>query len=100
MKKLIVFLLLTSSAFAQSSGVGSIWTAVSGTLQSGATASGNGTVLAVQGLSAALVTVNCSVACTGGTTINFEISQDGTNFVAVNGQQLGTNTIATTVVNQ
>lgn len=101
MKKLILALLLCSAvAFPQSAGVGQIWTALSGTLQSGATASGNGTAMSVNGLSSAVVTVNCSVACAGGTTINFEGSGDGTNFVALNAVQLGTGTVATTILNQ
>lgn len=100
MRQILAFLLLSISAFAQSPGVGSIWTVVTGTLQSGATANGNGTSLALRGLSAAQITINCSVACSGGTTINFEVSEDGTNFSAINGQQLGTNTISATVVNQ
>lgn len=100
MKLVVAFLAATVSCFSQSSGVGTIWTRVSGTLQSGATASGNGTALAVGGLSSASITINCSVACSGGTTINFEGSEDGTNFVAVKAIQLGTDTIAATVLNQ
>jgi hypothetical protein len=46
--------------------------AASVTMQNGATANGNGTTLAVSGYQTALVNVNCSVACSGGTTINFE----------------------------
>lgn len=99
-KLLLGIFLLISSAYGQASGVGSIWTSVSGTLQSGATANGNGTAINVLGLSAAMLTVNCSVACSGGTTINFEASEDGTNFTAITGQQLGTSTLATTVLNQ
>ena len=97
---LIGAVLAVALARAQSAGVGQIWTAVTGTLQSGATGSGNGSTLAVQGLSAALVTVNCSVACSGGTTITFQTSQDGTNWTAVNGLQAGTSTLSSTVVNQ
>lgn len=85
---------------AQSSGVGNVWTRVSGTLQSAATADGNGTALAVGGLSSASFTVNCSVACSGGTTINLESSENGTNYTAVLTNQLGTNTITSTIINQ
>jgi hypothetical protein len=46
--------------------------AVSTTMQNGATGNGNGTALPVTGYSTALINVNCSVACSGGTTINFE----------------------------
>lgn len=99
-KLIVVVLLVATSAYGQSSGVGTIWTRISGTLQSGATASGNGTALAVGGLSSATFTVNCSVACSGGTTINFESTEDNTNYNATLALQLGTNTVATTVVNQ
>lgn len=100
MKRLILFLCIASSAFSQSAGVGSIWTTVTGTLQSAAVGNAFGTALAVGGLSSAILTVNCSVTCGGGTTINFEGSQDTTNFVAVNAVQLGTATIAATILNQ
>lgn len=101
MKKLIGLLIVSSVlVFGQSAGVGQIWTVVSGTLQSGATANGNGTALSINGLSSAVLTVNCSVACSGGTTINFEGAGDGSNYVALNAVQLGTGTIATTVLNQ
>ncbi len=97
---LITLTLLASGVHAQSAGVGQIWTVVSGTPQSGATANGNGTAVNVNGLSSAIYTVNCSVACSGGTTINFEGSGDGSNYVAINAVQLGTGIIASTVVNQ
>ncbi len=51
----------------------------SGTLQSAAGASGNGTALTVTGTAAAAITVNCS-GCSGGTLINFEGQEDGSNF--------------------
>ena len=53
----------------------------SGTLQSAAVANGNGTTLGVDGLAVAVVTVNC-VSCAGGTTLSFEVTEDGSNFVA------------------
>ncbi len=62
---------------------------VSGTLQSGVTANGNGTALTVLGESSAVLTVNCS-SCSGGTTVFFEVSEDASNFVAANARQLGT----------
>lgn len=99
-RRLLIFLAFASLAHSQASGVGQIWSTVSGTLQNAAVANGNGTALAVNGLSSAIFTVNCSVACSGGTTINFEGSGDNSNYVALNAVQLGTGTIATTVVNQ
>ena len=70
-------------------------TPVTATLQSGATANGNGTVINVSGMSSVLLTVNCS-ACSGGTTVNFEGTEDGTNYSSMSATQLGTATIATT----
>jgi hypothetical protein len=67
-------------------------TPVTGTLQNAAVASGNGTPLTVTGHSASVLTVNCA-ACSGGTTVNFEGSQDGTNFTALSAVQIGTTTI-------
>src|SRR5215831_19358613 len=66
------------------------------TMQSAAAANGNGTLLTTTGLGAATLTVNCS-ACSGGTTVNFEGTQDGTNYAAISAQQFGTNTIASSV---
>ena len=68
---------------------------VTATLQSAAVANGNGTVLNTAGMSAAMLTVNCAT-CSGGTTINFEATEDGTNYSAINAVQLGTTTIAST----
>jgi hypothetical protein len=69
------------------------------TMQSAATGNGNGTVLAVDGLGAAVLTLNCS-GCGGGTTINFEGQNDGTNFFSINGVRSGTTTqsSSTTIV--
>jgi hypothetical protein len=64
------------------------------TLQGSAVANGNGSTLTTGGLSAVMLTVNC-VTCSGGTTINFEGTEDSTNYTALQAQQLGTNTIAT-----
>lgn len=63
------------------------------TLQSAAVANGNGTTLNVSGLSSVMLTVNCS-ACAGGTTVNFEGTEDGTNYTSVWAEQFGTSTIA------
>lgn len=102
MTKLIVTLLCTAVlAFGQAAGVGQLWTFLGPTtLQSGATASGNGTAMSVAGLSSAIFTVNCSVACSGGTTINLEGTADNTNYVALSAIQVGTATIAGTITNQ
>jgi hypothetical protein len=66
------------------------------TIQSAAVANGNGTNLNMQGYTSAALNVLCSVACSGGTTINFEASVDNTTFVPIQGINVGTNTIATT----
>lgn len=65
------------------------------TLQNAVVANGNGTLLSVDGMSAAGLTVNCA-ACSGGTLVNFEGTEDGVNFSALQAVQLGTNTIAST----
>lgn len=72
---------------------------VTATLQNAATSNGNGSTLTTIGWFTALFTVNCSVSCTGGTTITFQGS-DGTNFVPLLAQQVGGTTLASTVVNQ
>jgi hypothetical protein len=75
---------------------------VSGTLQSAAVANGNGTTLSVNGYTDVIFSVNCSVSCAGGTTINFEGTEDGTNYEALaRTSKLGAPaTIGATVVNQ
>lgn len=73
----------------------------SGTLQNGATATGNGSTLTVNGYSGAQFTVNCSVACTGGTTITLEGTEDGTNYVTLKkAQRVGASDIGGVIVNQ
>lgn len=64
------------------------------TLQNAAVANGNGTAQVVTGYSGAVLTVNCS-ACSGGTQINFQGSQDGTNFSSIYAVQIGTVNTAT-----
>jgi hypothetical protein len=59
------------------------------TLQSAAVANGNGTNLVTNGYGGAVLHVVCSVACSGGTTINFEASFDGTTYVAIQGTPVG-----------
>jgi len=101
MKKLLLLLSFSVIAFAQSAGVGQNWVLLGPTtLQSGAVANGNGTNMAVGGLSSAIFAVNCSVTCSGGTTINFEGSDASTNWAALSAVQVGTATIASAVVNQ
>lgn len=70
-------------------------TPVSAVLQSAVTGNGNGSTLNVSGMASAVLTVNCAT-CSGGTTINFEGTEDGTNYFALSATQLGTSTIATT----
>ena len=67
---------------------------VAGTLQSAAVANGNGNVLIVAGLGTAVFTVNCAT-CSGGTTVNFEGTQDGINYAALVGSLVGTSTSST-----
>lgn len=64
------------------------------TMQSAATANGNGTSLTVNGYATAAVNITASVAMSGGTTINFEASVDDTTWVSILGQNVGTNTTA------
>lgn len=65
------------------------------TLQNAAVANGNGTTLTTSGMSTALLTVNCAT-CSGGTTINFEVSGDGTNYQAINGTLTSTGEVSAT----
>lgn len=66
-----------------------IWTAgaqaASTTMQNAAVANGNGSTLSVAGYQTALVNVNCSVACSGGTTVNFEGTDSTGTFFSVTG---------------
>lgn len=57
--------------------------AASTTMQNAAVANGNGTNLTVTGFQSALVNVNCSVACSGSTTINFEGTDSTGTFFSV-----------------
>jgi hypothetical protein len=54
---------------------------ISDVLQQGATANGAGRNLPVQGYATVALTVNCA-SCSGGTQVNFELTQDGVNWVA------------------
>lgn len=68
--------------------------AVNGTLQNAAGANGNGTVLALLGSASIIFTVT-QTGFTG--TVNFECSEDGTNYDPLQVQQEGTNYIATSI---
>ena len=101
MKLLILFLSSAVALFAQASAAGTIWTFLGPTtLQSAATANGNGTAMTVAGLSSSIFSVNCSVSCSGGTTINFEGSADGTNYSFLPAVQVSSATIANSIANQ
>ena len=67
---------------------------ISGTLQSAAAANGNGTALALSGEATVVFTVNM-VGFTG--TVNFEGSEDGTNFDTIEIDQSSSGTIASSV---
>jgi hypothetical protein len=68
--------------------------AVNGTLQNAAAANGNGTPLALLGSASIIFTVNMS-GFTG--TVNFECTEDNTNYDPLQVQQEGTNLITTSV---
>lgn len=70
---------------------------VTTTMQSAAVANGNGTVLATDGQKMAHITINCTVACNGGTTINFEGQNDGSNFFPILAIKDGSSTVAASV---
>lgn len=55
-------------------------------MQNRATANGNGASLNVAGAATAVLTVTCT-SCAGGTTVNFEGTSDGTNYVGINATQ-------------
>jgi hypothetical protein len=57
-------------------------TPVTATMQSSAVANGNGTTLNTTGMASATLTVNCAT-CSGGTQVNFEGTQDGTNYFPI-----------------
>lgn len=65
-------------------------------MQSGATGNGNGSTLTVTGYATALVNVSCSVACSGGTTINFEGTDSTGTFFSVAGYPIGGGSSSTT----
>lgn len=92
-----LFTNLADIAGAAPSATNPLWMAgnqpTSVTMQNAAVANGNGTTLTVTGLQTALVNVNCSVACSGGTTINFEgTDSTGTFFSLAAFPVVGTST--------
>jgi hypothetical protein len=68
------------------------------TMQSAAVANGNGTPMSVAGYATAIIRVNCSVACSGGTTINFLAADSTGAYVAIQGIPIagGTGVTSTT----
>lgn len=58
------------------------------TVQSGATGNGNGSLINSGEGSGIVLTINCA-ACAGGTTINFEGTNDVTNYTPLMGYQVG-----------
>lgn len=70
---------------------------MSAPLQLNATANGNGSSLALFGQGTATLTVNCA-GCSGGTTVNFEGSQDGQNWAALLATESGTTTTGTSTI--
>lgn len=71
------------------------------TLQNAATANGNGSTLDVNGYEGVVFTVNCSVACSGGTTITLQGSENNTNFAQLTqAVQLGGFAAGGVIVNQ
>jgi hypothetical protein len=64
------------------------------TLQSAAVASGNGTDFDVTGQASIALTDNCA-GCSGGTAVEFKVSQDNTNFTYIQCLREGTQTKAT-----
>jgi len=62
-------------------------------LQTAATANGNGSSVVVSTQGTLNLTINCS-ACSGGTTINFEATSDGSNWTFLRGKLSGTTTFA------
>lgn len=68
---------------------------VNGTLQNAAAANGNGTLLALLGMASVIFTVNM-VGFTG--TVNFECTEDNTNYDPLQVQQEGTNLITTSAI--
>src|SRR5579859_4920597 len=67
---------------------------VNGTLQNAAGANGNGTPLALLGMASVILTVTMT-GFTG--TVNFEVTEDNTNYDPLQCQQEGTNVITTSV---
>ena len=76
-------------------------TVSAGNAQSSQTANGNGTAISVAGYGAALIDVNCSVNCSGGTVISFTATDVVGNYVAVGAIPIsGQSQAVTSVTNQ
>jgi len=85
------FSLDTSGALRVNTGTGTSNTV---NMQAGATGTGNGTVLPVDGMAVAHLTAICTVTCGTPAVITLSAQNDGTNFITVYGTQDGTNTIS------
>src|SRR5580658_9486475 len=70
------------------------------TLQNAAVANANGSTLSTIGWNSALITVNCSVACTGGTTITFQGGDNLGNYTTLVANQVGSLLPGSLIVNQ
>jgi hypothetical protein len=63
-------------------------------MQNASTSDGSGASLSVAGFATAILSVTASVPMSGGSTINFEASADGSTWVPILGSMVGTTTVA------
>ncbi len=66
------------------------------TLQNAAVANGNGAAVTVTGYASMVISVVSSPAMSGGTTVNFEASTDGTTFVPISAVNIGSTVLTST----
>ncbi len=66
------------------------------TLQIDAVANGNGFQMDVAGYATVLIHIMSSTAMSGGTTVNFEVSVDGSNWTAIMGTLISSGVVAST----
>lgn len=69
-------------------------------LQDDATGNGNGTPMDITGYATSVLRIEASVPMAGGTTVYFEISVDGANWVPLMGAQVGTTTTGTSTTSE